>query len=366
VALSIMDGSASVAATTDGGATWNVVASQAAFGDDIIAGLSFVDTQEGWASGTGIYHTTDGGQTWTQQVTGSLDTGYLVDAYDATHALAAGFAVLSTTDVAGDTASPVTLCAAAGGWARTSVAPALSAADVGSSGLASTEYSVDGGAWTAGLTPPPFLAPADHSGDGTHTLLYHSADNAGNVEPAQQLRVRIDTVKPVTHLGRSVVGRDGVLRMRLRVDDKSCPSVNEFGFGIRTLHGRPIGGVFYDGQRLRTNKRVTLRDSMLGEFIDTGVYRVVFYAVDRAGNKQARYARGLLVVKPHKHRPWPGRPPMSVSGAGGRAVYDFGAEQDAGAAQATVVKRRAAAGPQAARLTAELRRLVRRISAGAL
>jgi hypothetical protein len=57
---------------------------------------------------------------------------------------------------------------------------------------------------------------------------------------------------------------------------------------------------------------------------------------------------------------------MSVSGAGGRAVYDFGAKQGAGAAQATVVKRRAAAGPQAARLTAELRRLVRRISAGAL
>ena len=175
--------------------------------------------------------------------------------------------------------------------------------------------------------------------------------------------MRVDTIKPVSRLGRSVVGRDGVLRMRLRIDDKSCGSVSDFGFGIRTLHGRPIGGAGWEGFRLRTNRWVTLRDSMMGDFLDTGVYRVVFYAVDRAGNEQARYARGLLVVKPHKHRAWPGRPPMSANDAGGRGTYDFGTAQGAGAAPAKAVRRATQTTP-GARLTAELRRLFLRISAG--
>ena len=191
-----------MAATVDGGATWSVVASQAAFGDDIIAGVSFVDAQEGWASGTGIYHTTDGGQTWTQQVAGSQDIGYLVDAYDATHALAAGFGVLSTTDTAGDTAAPVTLCDAAGGWTRISVAPALSAADVGAirarvdrvqrgrrrlDGRASRRRrssrrrTTRATARTSSCIAPP-TTPATSS-------------------PRSSSRVRVDTVKPVTRLG---------------------------------------------------------------------------------------------------------------------------------------------------------------------
>jgi hypothetical protein len=301
-ALGVVDGSSTILATSDGGATWAVVATPDEFGRDVIVSLSFADTGEGWASGTGIYHTTDGGQTWIRQVAGPLETGFFVDAYDAGHALAAGLGVLSTVNVPGDTAPPATLRDAAGGWTRTDVAVTLSAADIGTSGLAATEYSVDGGAWTTGVTPPPFLAPADHSGDGTHVLQYRSTDAAGNTEPTQALRVRVDTVKPVTHLGRAVLGRDGVFRMRLRVNDRSCASVTDFGFGIRTLRGRPIGGVFYEGFRLRTNKAVTLRDEMLGDDLDAGTYRVVFYAVDRAGNEPeaalATWKQRSLVAPP--------------------------------------------------------------------
>ena len=84
-----------------------VVATPDKFGSDVIVSLSFADTAEGWASGTGVYHTTDGGRTWVRQVAESL--GLFVSAWDATHALAAGLGVLSTVDIPGDTAPPARL-----------------------------------------------------------------------------------------------------------------------------------------------------------------------------------------------------------------------------------------------------------------
>ena len=106
---------------------------------------------------------------------------------------------------------------------------------------------------------------------------------------------------------------------------------------------------------------------MLGEYLDAGTYRVVFRAVDRAGNEQARPARGLLVVKPHEHRAWPGRPPMSVTGAGASCLDFAGARAAETPWAAADVAAHRGAGSQTAvtRLTAELRRLLSRISAGA-
>ena len=60
------------------------------------------------------------------------------------------------------------------------------------SGIASTQYRVDGGSFQGG-TSVSIPAPADHSNDGAHTIEYRSTDNAGNVEPLQTATVRIDT-----------------------------------------------------------------------------------------------------------------------------------------------------------------------------
>jgi photosystem II stability/assembly factor-like uncharacterized protein len=301
-AMDILRGGTSILSTSDGGATWTRVASPSAFGTDLVASLFFVDAQEGWASGDAIYHTTDGGSTWSRQVTG-LEQLVSVAAFDATHAWAGGVGgMLSTTDTAGDNAPPVTLCDVAGGWSRTSVAVHLTAADVGSAGLASTVYRVDGGPWTPGLTPPEFAAPADHSGDGRHILRYHSTDAAGNVEPTQLVRVKIDTVRPVIRVRPSSVGRDGVLRLNVRIDDRSCPSVDTFELVVRTRHGRMVSGGSYEGFRIHTNRWVTFRDTHFMDPIASGVYRVALYADDRAGNRPARVSSGLLIVKPHKSR----------------------------------------------------------------
>ena len=68
-------------------------------------------------------------------------------------------------------------------WHNTSVTVTFTATD-DASGVAYTEYSLDGGAWTRGtsvtIAPPKRTAVAD-----VHSVAYRSADKAGNVETAQ-------------------------------------------------------------------------------------------------------------------------------------------------------------------------------------
>ena len=55
-------------------------------------------------------------------------------------------------------------------------------ADDATSGLASVEYSLDGGAWT------PYTAPFTVSADGSHTVDARASDNAGNQGTAPRRR----------------------------------------------------------------------------------------------------------------------------------------------------------------------------------
>ena len=75
------------------------------------------------------------------------------------------------------------------GWYVTAPGFTLDAEDDGS--VASTEYRIDNGAWTA-------YADAVQVSDGTHTVEYRSTDEAGNVEDIQSSRVKVDTVAPAT------------------------------------------------------------------------------------------------------------------------------------------------------------------------
>ena len=49
-----------------------------------------------------------------------------------------------------------------------------------SGGAAATEYRLDGGAWTTG-TSVTVPAPANHTNDGTHAILYRATDALGNL-----------------------------------------------------------------------------------------------------------------------------------------------------------------------------------------
>jgi len=67
----------------------------------------------------------------------------------------------------------------------------LEARDAGGSGVASTEYRLDGGAWRAGST---IYVPAQ----GRHTVRYRSADRLGNVEQTRTKTFFVDHDPPVT------------------------------------------------------------------------------------------------------------------------------------------------------------------------
>ncbi|MDD5251574.1 MAG: hypothetical protein PHT12_02980 [Patescibacteria group bacterium] len=95
-----------------------------------------------------------------------------------------------------DDAAPVTGAsvsdpAGQNGWHLGPVTVTLSADDGEGTGVTSTEYSVDGG-----LTWTTYAEPFEVSGDGSHTILYGSRDNAGNSETTKSLEIKIDSAVP--------------------------------------------------------------------------------------------------------------------------------------------------------------------------
>ena len=73
-------------------------------------------------------------------------------------------------------------------WVNGQVAVTLSPSD-NLSGVASTQYSVDGGADQTGTS-------FSLSSEGDHTVTFFSTDNAGNAEPATTVHVKIDRTAP--------------------------------------------------------------------------------------------------------------------------------------------------------------------------
>ena len=95
-----------------------------------------------------------------------------------------------------DRAAPVTMADSGtytpSSWTNAAVHIALAATDASpGAGVAASYYRIDGGAqltYTA--------AGIDISTDGSHTLVFWSADNAGNIETEQQLQILIDQINP--------------------------------------------------------------------------------------------------------------------------------------------------------------------------
>src|SRR5205814_9983476 len=80
-------------------------------------------------------------------------------------------------------------------------------------GVARTEYQLDGGAWTA--VREPFTV----TGDGEHKVAYRSVDNAGNVEEARTVTVKVDATAPVTRASAANDERSGIKLVTLAATD---------------------------------------------------------------------------------------------------------------------------------------------------
>lgn len=95
-----------------------------------------------------------------------------------------------------DTTPPTTaVIGADADWHNAPVAVTFSATDnAGGSGMsggsAKTEYKLDAGDWTTGTS---LTVPAPPNTKTTHTILYRSTDNVGNLEDAKSCTVKIDT-----------------------------------------------------------------------------------------------------------------------------------------------------------------------------
>jgi PKD repeat protein/glucose/arabinose dehydrogenase/type 1 glutamine amidotransferase len=149
-----------------------------------------------------------------------------------------------------------------GGWHSGAIPVTLAATDA-TSGVVSTEYSLDGGAWT------PYTQPVDVTGDGTHTVAYRSKDNAGNAETEKAATIKIDGTKPTVLISgiadRQVYGDSQDLRISWQAVDPTS--------GVKTLTGTLDGARFTSGTLLPL---YTLS-------LSTHSLRVV--AVDNAGNQ---------------------------------------------------------------------------------
>ena len=88
--------------TEDGGETWTLKLSSGEFS---WRSLYFLDEQRGWAVGSGIAYTSDGGTTWSYQLQPNLTTGHLESIIftDAKHGWAAGSDVILRTNDGGKT-----------------------------------------------------------------------------------------------------------------------------------------------------------------------------------------------------------------------------------------------------------------------
>ena len=299
--------------TTDGGSTWARVSTVSV---DFLIAVHFVDAQHGWIAGDGVYATDDGGATWHEVAGADIDS---LAATDLSHVWGFGYGLVATVAAGGgDALAPQTLDDGDWSWHRTPVTITLTPNDTGGSGLASTQYRRTGaGTWTSG-TSISVAAPADHTNDGLHTILYRSTDNAGNVEATEVCGVGIDTLGPTCSAPKAAVvdaGKLGIIRFKASdatsgVARVTIGIVNGRGQVVRTLiaHSGHWGGshVPYYWLRFRCS-------------LKPGLYGIEVRAVDRAGNRQVRVGRNRLRVvtsgaPPARHPHWPSGLPDTTPG----------------------------------------------------
>ena len=186
-----------------------------------------------------------------------------------------GAAGLNSTVVLGiDTRAPVTTDDAPSGWQAAPVAVVLTATDPTDpahpstqvSGVASTSWQVDGGAWQTGALTV--------SGNGSHVVDYRSTDNAGNVEATKSCTVRIDTAAPVTTNDAPTTWQRSAVTVHLTPTDG--------GSGVAQTSYSLDGGLTWTSG---TSVAIPLTTSTGAS--NDGLHTITYFSTDNAGNAEA-------------------------------------------------------------------------------
>ncbi len=232
--------------------------------------------------GSGVaatYYSVDGGsaQTYSSPFTISTNGTHTVSFYSVDNA--GNQEAPQSIPIKIDQAAPTTNAALAGpeqdGWYR-SAQLTLSAQDnPGGSGVASTSYSVNGGA-----TQTYAGTPVSFTQSGQYTVSYWSTDVAGNMEAQQSVSFQVDSTPPTTTA--SVSGKAGNSGWYTGPATVTLSASDNAG-------GSGVAATYYsiDGGATQTyGSAFTISVN--------GTHTVSFYSVDRAGNQETSHS---LTVK---------------------------------------------------------------------
>ena len=260
--------------TDDAPATWSKT--------PVTVHLSATDAGSGVASTQ--YKLDAGAWTTGTQVTISTDGTHTL-AYRSTDVLGTVEGEKSRT-VRIDATAPVTTADAPTTWSKTAVTVHFSATDVGT-GVASTQYKLDAGAWTTGTQ-------VTISTDGAHTLAYRSTDVAGGVEAAKSATVRVDRRRPATVALRRASCRQGrSVGLDYKVNDARPGSPTAtVTIKIKTLSGKTVLTKTLRSVKVNQAQRYVFRCKLAKR-----TYRFYVLATDLAGNEQSTIGKSYLTVR---------------------------------------------------------------------
>ena len=218
--------------TDDAPATWSKIPVTVHFTSTDGSGSGVDDTQYrldggAWTSGTQVTVSSEGVHTLLYR---STDVAGAVEAS-------------KSCTVRIDTTAPVTTDDAAATWSKTAVTVHFAASDAGS-GVAGTQYQLDGGAWTSGARR---RSPATASTRSPTAPPTSSAPS----RPTRRRTVRIDTLGPKTVAPKSASVRRGrYVTLKYRVNDvrPGSPTAT-VTIKIKTLSGKTVKQVTMKNRR---------------------------------------------------------------------------------------------------------------------
>jgi hypothetical protein len=160
-----------------------------------------------------------------------------------------------------DTSAPATTDNAPTTPVKQDVTVTLTAKD-NSSGIATTNYKLDGGAQQTGNTVAV-------TGEGTHSLVYWSVDKAGNTEAPHTVTVKIDKTAPVTTAAASPAA------------PASGWYSSDVTFNFSASDAGGVANTYYtiDGGAQQTGATAVVSGK--------GTHSLQYWSVDQAGNTEA-------------------------------------------------------------------------------
>ena len=187
-------------------------------------------------------------------------------------------------------------------------------------GVRTVEYSLDSGQW---LPCKPFSISAQ----GVHLVEYRSSDRLGNLEPTRFVKIIIDQTPPETRL---LIGTPQSLENGVyRISDKTV---------IALEAADPLSGVATSEYRISgTSERYGSEPFTIAT---DGSYRISYWSVDRAGNREKEKSATVIVEVPKPPpasvvRPLATEPPEVLAGDGEKSQPQTAQPADTAAMQAS-------------------------------